>query len=363
MKILTILGTRPEIIRLSLIIKKLDQLATKHILVHTGQNHDHSLSNIFFEELGIRLPDYHFGIPTHSLGQQLGAMFSKLDKVLRAEQPDRILVLGDTNSALCTILTERMGIPTYHMEAGNRCFDTNVPEEINRKIIDSIASINMPYTLLSRENLLREGIPSNRIWVSGNPIFEVLQHYRASIDQSMILEKLGLKSKEYLVVTTHRTENVDYEPKLKSILHGLKLIAEKYSLPIICSMHTRTKSKMEEFNLLSPHPNVHFLPPFGFFDFIQLQKNARCIITDSGTVQEESCLLRIPSVTIRTSTERPETVTCGSNVNSGIDATNILQSTSIMMQSKLNWVYPEGYEDLNVSSKVVNMILGGIRYV
>lgn len=360
---MTILGTRPEIIRLSLIIPKLDTLAEKHILVHTGQNHDHTLSAIFFEEMGIRQPDYHIHVSTSSLGEQLGTMFQQVEKVIQEEQPERILLLGDTNSALCAILSERMGIPVYHMEAGNRCFDKEVPEEINRKIIDSISSINMPYTLFSRENLLKEGIPSNRIWISGNPILEVLNHYQPSIEKSTILQDRNLTKNEYIVVTTHRAENVDHEVKLKNIVSALHLIAEEHNIPIICSMHPRTQSRMQEFNITTPHPLVQFSTPFGFFDFIQLQKNASCVITDSGTVQEESCLFRVPAVTIRATTERPETVICGSNVVSGLKAEHIFQCVNMMMQSKRDWVFPEGYEDLNVSTKVVNMILGGIGHV
>lgn len=359
---MTILGTRPEIIRLSLIIKKLDVL-TNHVLVHTGQNYDRSLSDVFFEQLGIRQPNYKITLSSHTFGQQVGYMFSEMEKIITHEKPDKILLLGDTNSALCALLGERMGVPVYHMEAGNRCFDKSVPEEINRKAIDSISSFNLPYTLFSRENLIREGVPNHRIWVSGNPIYEVLQYYKGEIDKSDALSKLGMTTNGYIVVTAHRAENVDNETRLRHIVDALQLIADQHQIPIICSVHPRTRDRMEKFSINTQHPLLHFSEPFGFFDFVHLQKHARCVITDSGTVQEESCILGVPSVTIRNSTERPETVICGSNVVSGVHSNNILESVNVMLRSDRSWRLPEGYDDLNVSSKVVNMVLGGLHHL
>jgi UDP-N-acetylglucosamine 2-epimerase (non-hydrolysing) len=363
MKVMTILGTRPEIIRLSLIIRKLDQLASRHILVHTGQNYDRSLSDVFFEQMGIRLPDYKVTLQSHTFGMQIGQMFSEVEKVIVKEQPDRILVLGDTNSALCALLAERMGIPVYHMEAGNRCYDSTVPEEINRKVIDSISSFNLPYTNNSRENLLREGIPPAKIWVSGNPIFEVLQHYKEQINRSDILKKMGLDKNQYIVVTAHRAENVDNECRLKNIIEGLNLVANQQGVPVVCSVHPRTRSRLTHFGIDAVNPLVSFADPFGFFDFVFLQQHARCVITDSGTVQEESCILGTPAVTIRQSTERPETVICGSNTISGMDPNRIAECVQLMIQSGFSWSHPEGYTDPNVSDKIVHFILGGLHYV
>lgn len=363
MKIMTILGTRPEIIRLSVIIRKLDILASKHILVHTGQNFDRNLSGIFFEEMEIRDPDYAIQSEFHTLGKQLGNMFSEVEKIIDCEKPDRILLLGDTNSALCTILAERKGIPVYHMEAGNRCFDSSVPEEINRKIIDSISSFNLPYTNISRENLLREGIAPNRIWVTGNPINEVISFYMEEIKKSDILQRLGLRAGEFILVTAHRAENVDNEARLRNIVEGLDFVAKNYQIPIICSVHPRTRDRMKKFAILPPHSLIKFSEPFGFIDFIKLQQNACCIVTDSGTVQEESCILGIPSVTIRNSTERPEAVLCGSNVVSGLEPHRIAKCVDLMMNSSRSWKLPDGYGDLDVSTKVAHYILGGVTNV
>jgi len=363
MKVITVLGTRPEIIRLSLIIEKLDQLCDKHILVHTGQNFDPTLSDVFFEELNIRKPDYHFTQHQNSLGHQMGQIFLELEKVITKEKPDKALVLGDTNSALSAILFERMGIPVYHMEAGNRCYDLRVPEEKNRKIIDTISTYNLPYTLNSKENLLKEGFPKNRIFVTGNPINEVIQHYNDKIEKSKILEVLNLNKKDYFLVTIHRAENVDDHETLTEILNGLHLIATHFNKRMICSIHPRTKSKIEQLKNFQPHPLIEFYSPFGFFDFIRLEREAFCLLTDSGTVQEEGCIFNIPAVTIRKTTERPETVDCGSNMVSGIEAKNILLSVRTMVTSKTNWELPTGYGDTNVSEKVVKIILGGNEIV
>ncbi|MDQ0269731.1 non-hydrolyzing UDP-N-acetylglucosamine 2-epimerase [Cytobacillus purgationiresistens] len=363
MKIMTILGTRPEIIRLSLIIKKLDALADKHILVHTGQNFTAELSDVFFKELQVRKPDYVFLHNLQSLGSQLSTIYKELEPILNKEKPDKVLVLGDTNSGLSSILVERMGIPVVHMEAGNRCFDLEVPEEKNRKVIDAISSFNLPYTPQSRENLLKEGIPSNRIYLSGNPINEVLNYYNQQINNSAILNELKLSSQDYFLLTAHRAENVDYEDRLNEIISGINLVAENFQKRVICSIHPRTKSKINANPSLFVHPLVEFHQPFGFFDFVSLEKNAFCVLTDSGTVQEECCLFHVPAVTIRKTTERPETIACGSNMISGIQANQILNCVKVMISQQRDWAFPEGYADKNVSDKVMKILLGGLKVV
>ncbi|MCU7741453.1 non-hydrolyzing UDP-N-acetylglucosamine 2-epimerase [Priestia megaterium] len=363
MKVMTILGTRPEIIRLSLIIEKLDNYADQHILVHTGQNFTSTLSEVFFQELKVRKPDYTLFNQQYTLGEQLSKMYKQLEKIFLKERPDKILVLGDTNSGLSAILAERMGIPVIHMEAGNRCFDLEVPEEKNRKIIDAISSFNLPYTPQSKENLIKEGVPRNRIIISGNPIYEVLTHYNSNIEKSEILKKLTLKKKEYFLVTAHRAENVDYENRLIEIIKGINMVAKTYQKRIICSIHPRTRSRIHAIPNLEVHPLVEFHEPFGFFDFVSLEKNSFCVLTDSGTVQEECCLFHVPTVTIRKTTERPETIECGSNMLSGIDANQIASSVQVMINQPREWSYPEGYEHKNVSDKVIKLILGGLKVV
>lgn len=363
MNVMTVLGTRPEIIRLSRIIPKLDQLASKHILVHTGQNKQPFLNDVFFDQLQLRKPDYTIGLISHSFGQQVGQLFADMEAIMRREKPDRLLILGDTNSALCALLSERIGIPVYHMEAGNRCFDLRVPEEINRKVIDTVSSFNLPYTTGARDNLLREGIPSTRIWVSGNPIYEVIEHYRKQIEESGILEKLKLETNHYVLVTAHRAENVDHEQSLRSIMQGLQNIANELQIPVICSVHPRTKAKLEMFGIDTAHPLLRLYEPFGFFEFIKLQSNARCVVTDSGTVQEESCILGVPAVIIRRSTERPETIDCGSGVVSGTDPERIAECVKLMAKTRHSWQCPDGYKEPDVSTKVVKMVLGGLHHV
>lgn len=363
MKVMTVLGTRPEIIRLSLIIKKLDQFAEKHVLVNTGQNFTSSLSDIFFDQLNIRKPDYILSNQQQSLGEQLSLMYKKLEPIFLKEQPDRVLVLGDTNSGLSAILAERIGIPVIHMEAGNRCFDLEVPEEKNRRIIDTISSINLPYTPQSKENLVSEGFPRNRIFISGNPINEVLEHYKENIDSSPILSTLNLVEEDYFLVTVHRAENVDYEDRIIEIFDGLNRVAKTYDKRVICSIHPRTKSRLDRIKDFEVNSLVEFYEPFGFFDFVKLEKNAFCVLTDSGTVQEECCLFHVPTVTIRKTTERPETIACGSNILSGIDAKQIVNSVNVMVNQPKTWSFPEGYDHTNVSDKIVKIVLGGIQIV
>ena len=363
MKIMTVLGTRPEIIRLSLIIPKLDRYADRHILVHTGQNFTESLSGQFFRDLGLRSPDYVLQDEAATLGEQLSAMFSQLETILIQEKPDKILLLGDTNSALSAILAERMGIPVIHMEAGNRCYDLNVPEEKNRRVIDAISSINMPYTEQSKAHLIREGVPSQRIVLTGNPIYEVMKHYENRMMDSKIMKTLGLEKGEYFLVTAHRAENVDHPGHLAAIMTGLNLVAEKHGKRIICSIHPRTAARIKEHLKLTMHPLVEFHEPFGFFDFLLLEQNACCALTDSGTVQEECCIMGVPTVTMRKTTERPETVDCGSNIVSGLEADRIAASAALMMELNRSWECPKGYLAEDVSDKVVKFLLGGKLHV
>lgn len=360
MKIMTILGTRPEIIRLSLIIKKLDKYCD-HVLVHTGQNFDDSLSSIFFSDLGLREPDYYLGVRGDTFGEQIGKIIMETEKVILKEKPDRILVLGDTNSGLAAIVAKRMGIPVFHMEAGNRCFDDRVPEEVNRRIIDHSSTILLPYTYRSKENLLNEGIAPEAIYITGNPIYEVIEHYSKQIENSQIMNELNVQPKRYFLVTMHRAENVDDEDRLKNLLVGLDMINKKYAFPVICSLHPRTKSKIEQFKLETSNKDIRFLTPFGFFDFIALEKNALCVITDSGTVQEECCIFKVPNITIRDVTERPETIESGSNMLASVSPDFMLKSVEVVLNENREWQPPAEYAEKGVSSKVVKIILGYLR--
>jgi UDP-N-acetylglucosamine 2-epimerase (non-hydrolysing) len=367
MRIVTVLGTRPEVIRLSLILQKLDQLAEEHILVHTGQNFTPTLKEVFFTELGLRAPDYTLSGAGQSLGGQLSALFRELEVILLDKQPDAMLVLGDTNSALSALLAERMGIPVVHMEAGNRCYDNAVPEEKNRRVIDAISSFNLPYTPGSRENLLREGIAPSRLLWCGNPIYEVLTQYAQQIAASASLERLGLTPNDYFLATVHRAENVDHPAHLTEIVNGLNRVAANYGKRIVCSLHPRTKSRLAALPELTFHPLIELYEPFGFFDFVRLEQQAYCALTDSGTVQEECCLFHVPTVTLRRTTERPETVDCGSNAVSGLHAQKIEQAVQAMTSLSRSWRIPAGYEEPNVSAKVVKFLStcwqGGLRNV
>ena len=351
-KILTILGTRPEIIRLSCIIPKLDA-ACDHYVLHTGQNYDNNLSELFFQELELRKPNKIIDSKSQSFGEQLGKIFIGVEQAINEFNPTKVLVLGDTNSGLSAFIVERFNIPVYHMEAGNRCNDLKVPEEKNRKVIDAISTYNLPYTELSRQNLLREGVPNNKIAVTGNPIKEVIDKYQSKISQSSILAKLNLQPKDYVIVTAHRAENVDDDIRLKSIFAALQEIAKEYK--VVFSCHPRTRDKIQKFNVNTD--NIIVSVPFGFFDFVNLEQNCFMAVSDSGTVQEEMCLFKIPTVTIRDTTERPETVWCGSNVISGLDKTNIIACFNRMKLSNRSWEVPVEYDRDNVSDVVVNILL------
>ena len=360
MKVMTVLGTRPEIIRLSLIIQKLDRYC-HHILVHTGQNFEESLNNIFFSDLKLREPDYYLGVRGDSFAEQIGKIIIEAEKVILKEDPERILILGDTNSGLVSLVARRMGVPVFHMEAGNRCFDYRVPEEVNRKIIDHSSNIFFPYSYRSQRNLLNEGIANEKIYVIGNPIYEIIEHYRKEIEGSPILDRLELKPEQYFLVTMHRAENVDDKDRLKTLLVSLEKISEKYKLPLICSLHPRTRSKMEQFGLKIDNQNIRLHESFGFFDFIALERQARCVITDSGTVQEECCIFKVPNITIRDVTERPETLESGSNMLASISPDLILSSLEVVLSEEPEWEPPAEYLAKNVSSKVVKILLGYIN--
>ena len=355
MKVLTVFGTRPEIIRLSRVIPRLDGLCT-HVLVHTGQNSDPQLSDVFFRELGVRAPDRHLGVVTGDFPHQMAAIVTRSSDALIEERPDRVLILGDTNSGLCAIVAARMGIPVFHMEAGNRCFDDRVPEEINRRIIDHCSSLLMPYTHRSKENLLREGIERDRILVTGNPIYEVLKAYEEPIRSSDVVTRLRLEEQKYFLATFHRAENVDPEDRFEALLRGLESIAAKYGLPMIVSVHPRTRDRLQRRGL-NP-AGLTMLEPLGFFDFVRLERCARAVLSDSGTVQEECAIFRVPNVTIRDVTERPETIECGSNVLSGAHVEDMLRAVDVALTLPHAWHPPAEYVVEDVSATVVKIVLG-----
>lgn len=357
LKLMTIIGTRPEIIRLSEAIKKCD-LYFAHILVHTGQNYDHSLNQVFFEDLDLRQPDYYLGCGGGSLGDTIGGIISKSYELLLKEKPDAILILGDTNSCLCAISAKRLKIPVFHMEAGNRCFDQNVPEEINRKIVDHISDINLAYTEHSRRYLLSEGIRKEHIFVTGSPMKEVLSKNLEKIQQSTVLNQLGLDTNKYIVVSAHREENIDQEDNFFSIMNTINEIAKRYSMPIIYSTHPRSFKFIEKRGFKF-HPLVKSVKPFGFFDYNKLQMESFCVLSDSGTLSEESAILNFCGILIRTSTERPEVLDKGSVVIGGIKSKDIHQAIELaksMQENNEKSVLATDYTDDNVSVKVIKII-------
>lgn len=357
LKIMTIVGTRPEIIRLSEVMKKLD-IYFDHILVHTGQNWDYTLNQVFFEDLGLRAPDHYLDAAGEDLGTTLGNIISKSYGLLKDVMPDALLILGDTNSALSAIPAKRLKIPIFHMEAGNRCFDQNVPEEINRKIVDHISDINLPYTEHSRRYLLSEGFRKEHIFVTGSPMREVLDASRERIKKSNVLERLDLEKDGYILLSAHREENLDNEGNFLSLLTGINSIAERYGLPIVYSTHPRSRKIIEARNFVL-HPLVRSLQPFGFLDYNQLQRNAFCVLSDSGTLSEESAMLGFPAVLIRTSTERPEVLDRGTIVIGGITGEDVEQAIELarsMHENGDHGTLPPDYTDGNVSGKVVRII-------
>ena len=354
---MTVLGTRPEIIRLSRIIPLLDE-SCEHTLVHTGQNDTTRLSQIFFDELEVRKPDVFLGVRAATPAAQIGNILAGCEKVIREKEPDRLLILGDTNSALSAFIAKRMGLPIYHMEAGNRCFDDRVPEEVNRRVIDHCSDILMPYTERSRANLLREGVASDKIFVTGNPIGEVMDHNASKIDSSDVLEKLGVEKQNYFLVTMHRQENVDIESRLRDMTRALEALYDEYKKPIICSLHPRTKDRMLAFGLNPDDSAITFMEPFGFCDFVHLEKHAFCVLSDSGTVQEECCIMGVPNVTLRDVTERPETIECGSNILAGADYDAIIRSVRAVLSHSPDWTPPAEYNAKNVSRTVLRILMG-----
>ena len=356
MKILTILGTRPEIIRLSRIIEKLDGLC-EHVLVHTGQNYDSNLNEIFFRQMGVRAPNAYLDAKG-SFGHQIATILARSEEIMRSEKPDKFLVLGDTNSALAAFIAKRLGIPVYHMEAGNRCYDDRVPEEVNRRVIDHSSDVLMPYTERSRQNLLREGIPGEHIFVTGNPILEVIRHHQTQIDQSNIFDKLETHPGKYFLITLHRAENVDDENRLKQFAEAFDLLQKQYELPLIVSTHPHTRTRLESFGIAVSNSQIRLLEPFGFFDFIALEQKARCVLSDSGTVQEECAIFKVPNVTLRDVTERPETIECGSNILTGSDPDQILLCVKTVLSRSADWTPPIEYLAEDVSHTVIKLLMG-----
>ncbi len=370
LKILTVVGTRPEIIRLSRVMSLLDQFVN-HIIVHTGQNYDYELNEIFWTELELRKPDYFLNVNTSSLGSAVGDIIRKTEEVLKLEQPDALLVLGDTNSCLSAYIAKRMHIPIFHMEAGNRSFDFNVPEEINRRVIDHIADFNLVYTEHARRHLLSEGLPHRRIYLTGSPMKEVLNHYMPKIKQSAALSTLGLEPKKYFLVSVHREENVDNPENLQKILTILNKLAEDYQLPVIISTHPRTRKRLEAINpalsnqhsaLSTQHPALLFHKPFGFIDYVNLQMNALCTLSDSGTISEESSMLNFPAISLRQSMERPEAQDAGTIILTGFDPDAVLNSIkAVVTEFGITGGYTKIADDYtieNTSWRVLKLILG-----
>jgi UDP-N-acetylglucosamine 2-epimerase (non-hydrolysing) len=364
LKVVTIVGTRPEIIRLSAVIKLLQE-HIDHKLIHTGQNYDYELNQVFFDDLQLRAPDYFLGVDTSSLGRVLGETLIKIEPILIDEKPDAVLILGDTNASIAGIMAKRLKIPIYHMEAGNRSFDFNIPEEINRRIIDHIADFNLVYTENSRRHLLAEGLPHRHIYVTGSPMYEVLQQNLERINGSTIMQELALKPKQFFLVSTHREENVDFPTNLRKIVANLNSLAEAYNMPVIVSTHPRTRNRLDEMAEVVIDPRIRFLKPFGFLDYNLLQMNAKCVLSDSGTISEESSMLDFPAVTIRQSLERPEAMDAGTIVLTGLDTKIVLDSVRLVIHEfettgGYAGICPE-YKVANTSWRVLKLILGTAR--
>ncbi|PID27562.1 MAG: UDP-N-acetylglucosamine 2-epimerase (non-hydrolyzing) [Candidatus Cloacimonadota bacterium] len=361
LKVITVAGTRPEIIRLACVMPLLDKYVN-HITVHTGQNYDYELNEVFYNDLELRKPDYYLGVDTSSLGHVLGETLIKIEEIFKKEQPDACLILGDTNASIAAIMAKRMKIPIYHMEAGNRSFDFNVPEEINRRIIDHTADFNLVYTENSRRHLLAEGLPHRRVYVTGSPMFEVLNFYKEKINSSNILDELNLKEKEYFIVSAHREENVDNKENLKKIVEILNNLAEKYDLPVIVSTHPRTRKRLEMAEGITIDERVKYLKPFGFMDYNCLQLKSKCAISDSGTISEESSILNFPAVTVRNSMERPEAIDAGTIIITGLIPEIVLNSVELVINEfeqrpEYQHICPE-YQIHNTSWRVLKTIVG-----
>jgi UDP-N-acetylglucosamine 2-epimerase (non-hydrolysing) len=356
LKLATVIGTRPEIIRLAEIIKLADN-NFEHVLIHTGQNYDYTLNEIFFEDLRLRKPDYFLNVAGKHLGETIGNVISKSYEVLSEEKPDALLVLGDTNSVLCTIAAKRLKIPIFHMEAGNRCFDQNVPEEINRKISDHISDINLTYTEHSRRYLLSEGFRKDHVFVIGSPLFEVLSKQKNKISSSNVLNEQNLQKNKYFVVSAHREENIDIKENFIGLMESLNKVADKYKLPIIFSAHPRTKKRINELDVAF-NPLIKLVSPLGFFDYVFLQQNALCVLSDSGTISEESAMMNFSAISIRTSTERPEAIDFGSIILGGISENDIFNAIETCLITNLDTSFgiPNEYKVTDVSKRVVRVI-------
>jgi len=360
LKVLTVVGTRPEIIRLSRVMSLLDE-HVDHRIAHTGQNYDYELNEIFYTDLDLRKPDFFLNVDVSSLEASVGDIIRKSGELLRKEKPDALLVLGDTNSCLSAYMAKRLHIPIFHMEAGNRCFDFNVPEEINRRVIDHIADFNLVYTEHARRHLISEGLPHRRIYLTGSPMYEVLNHYRPKIDASVILETLKLTKGQYFVVSVHREENVDNPENLRRILLILNRMAEDYRVPVIVSTHPRTRKRLEASDNLKMNSLIRFLKPFGFTDYVHLQMNALCTVSDSGTISEESAILNFPAISLRNSMERPEAQDAGTIVLTGFSEEVVMRSVELVIFEKNAGIEKEisvDYKVSNTSWRVVKLIQG-----
>lgn len=360
LKVLTIVGTRPEIIRLSRVMSLLEE-KLDHVLVHTGQNYDYELNEVFFQDLGLRKPDYFLEADTSSLGATIGDIFRKSEPVIREVQPDAFLVLGDTNSCLAAYMAKRLKVPVFHMEAGNRSFDFNVPEELNRRVIDHIADFNLVYTEHARRHLISEGLPHRRIYLTGSPMKEVLDYYMPKIQESSILDTLELEEKNYFVASFHRQENVDNPENLQKIVSVINTLAERHKVPVIVSTHPRTRKRLEQAGYDGSNGAIRYLKPFGFTDYVNLQMNARCTISDSGTISEESAILSFPAISLRQSMERPEAQDAGTIILTGFEPQRVLEAVNMVIDEHAEQAYqqiPEDYQISNTSWRVLKLIQG-----
>ena len=364
-KVMTIVGTRPEIIKLSRVIAELEE-NVEHILVHTGQNYDYELNEIFFNDLRVKKPNHFLNCVGDTTAETIANIISKSDKIIEEVQPDAVLLYGDTNSCLSVISAKKRQVPIFHMEAGNRCFDQRVPEELNRKIVDHLSDINMPLTEQARGYLISEGIRPETIIKTGSCMKEILNFYKSEISESQVLKNLELKKDNYFIVSIHREENVDYKNNLENLLHSLNAVAEKYKLPVIVSTHPRTKNRIEQLNGdLKINPLINFMKPMGFFDYIKLQQEAKCVISDSGTITEESSILGFPAIMIRKAHERPEGMDEGTLIMSGLEKERVLESINVMVSQNKKFTSNiiKDYDVDNVSIKVTRIILSYIDYV